>query len=294
MKIDASGLAFGAAGVLLLSCMDAVVKALGAELTTFQIVFARMFGAALWMAAWIAISRSDWPQRARLWQHVQRGAMLTVTACLFFYAATNLPLAVYAALAMTAPIYVTVLAAIIFKEAIPRSGIAALAVGTLGSVIIIFGGGAASFEGAADITGWVAAVLAPVAYALTMVLMKHHSSGEGSAAMALGQSLVVSALVLPFAISDIPVLTPTLSWQVPLVGLLGAVGFICFINGLRRLPISVFAVIDYSGLVWAGVLGFIFFSEVPGQQLWIGGTLIIAACIISTRAPAAKVATQAQ
>jgi S-adenosylmethionine uptake transporter len=293
MKVDASGLAFGAAGVLLLSCMDAVVKALGAELSTFQIVFVRMFGAALWMAVWIALTRGDWPRRARLWQHVQRGAMLTVTACLFFYAATSLPLAVYAALAMTAPIYVTVLAALIFKEAIPRSGIVALAIGTLGSIIIIFGGGAA-FEGTADITGWVAAVLAPVAYAFTMVLMKHHSSGEGAAAMALGQSLVVSALVLPFAISDIPVLTPTLSWQVPLVGFLGAVGFICFINGLRRLPISVFAVIDYSGLVWAGVLGLIFFAEVPGQQLWIGGSLIIAACVISTRAPAAKVATPAQ
>lgn len=293
MKVDASGLAFGAAGVLLLSCMDAVVKALGAELSTFQIVFVRMFGAALWMAVWIALTRGDWPQRARLWQHVQRGAMLTVTACLFFYAATSLPLAVYAALAMTAPIYVTVLAALIFKEAIPRSGIVALAIGTLGSIIIIFGGGAA-FEGTADITGWVAAVLAPVAYAFTMVLMKHHSGGEGAAAMALGQSLVVSALVLPFAIRDIPVLTPTLSWQVPLVGFLGAVGFICFINGLRRLPISVFAVIDYSGLVWAGVLGLIFFAEVPGQQLWIGGSLIIAACVISTRAPAAKVSTPAQ
>lgn len=294
MKVDATGLLFGAIGVLLLSCMDAVVKALGAELSTFQIVFARMFGAALWMAAWIAVSRGEWPQRARLWQHVQRGAMLAVTAYLFFYAATHLPLAVYAALAMTAPVYVALLAALIFKETLSRSGLLAFVVGTIGSVIIIFGGGMAGFEGSGDVSAWLAAVLAPVAYALTMVLMKHHSTGEGSAAMALGQSLVVSIIVLPFAIADIPALTPTLGWQLPLVGFLGAIGFIFFINGLRRLPISVFAVIDYSGLFWAGVLGFVFFAEVPGPQLWIGGALIIAACVLSTRAPATRAAPQPQ
>ncbi|MGV3490444.1 MAG: DMT family transporter [Devosia sp.] len=288
MKVDASGLMFGAIDVLLLSCMDAVVKALGAELSTFQIVFARMFGAAVWMAAWIAVSRGEWPQRARIWQHIQRGAMLAVTAYLFFYAATRLPLAVYAALAMTAPVYVALLAALIFKEKLSRSGMLAFVVGTIGSAVIIFGGGMSAFEGSADLSAWIAAVLAPIAYALTMVLMKHHSTGEGSAAMALGQSLVVSIIVLPFAIADIPALTPTLIWQVPLVGFLGAVGFLFFITGLRRLPISVFAVVDYSGLFWAGVLGFIFFAEVPGPQLWVGGVLIIAACVLSTRAPVEK------
>ncbi len=118
-----------------------------------------------------------------------------------------------------------------------------------------------------------------------MVVMKHHSRDETAAAMTMGQSLAAAAMVLPLALgSSIPALTPTLSWQIPLVGFLGAAGFLFFINGLQRLPVSVFAVLDYSALIWASLLGLIFYSEVPGPQLWIGGALVIAACILSARA----------
>lgn len=285
MKVEAKGLMLGATGVVLLSCMDAVVRALGAELTTFQIVFSRMFGAALWLSLWIAVTRSEWPRAARIPRHLARGAMLMVTATLFFYAASHLPLAVYTALAMTAPVYITVLAALIFKEKITLAGMAALGLGLAGSGVIIFGGRTLVLNGASDVLAWGAAILAPLAYAFTMVVMKHHSKDESAAAMTLGQSLAAAIIVLPFALGSLPVLTPTLSWQVPLVGFLGAAGFLFFVNGLQRLPVSVFAVLDYSALLWAGLLGYIFYGEVPGVQLWIGGALVIAACVLSARSP---------
>lgn len=284
MKVEGKGLAFGATGVVLLCCMDAVVRGLGAELTTFQIVFVRMFGAALWLSVWIAATRGEWPKAARIPRHLLRGAMLMVTATLFFYAASHLPLAVATALAMTAPVYVTVMAAILFREAISAMGIVALGVGLVGSAVIIFGGTTVVLNGSSDILAWGAAISAPLAYAFTMVVMKHHSKDETAAAMTLGQSLAAAAMVLPLALGSIPALTPTLTWQIPLVGFLGAAGFLFFINGLQRLPVSVFAVLDYTALIWASLLGFIFYSEVPGPQLWIGGALVILACVLSARA----------
>lgn len=284
MKVEAKGLAFGATGVVLLCGMDAVVRALGAELTTFQIVFVRMFGAALWLAGWIAATRGEWPKLVRLPRHLLRGVMLMVTASLFFFAASHLPLAVYTALAMTAPVYVTVLAAILFREPISMLGMGALGIGMLGSVVIIFGGATVVLNGANDVLAWGAAILAPLAYAFTMVVMKHHSKDESAAAMTLGQSMAAAAIVLPFALGGIPALTPSLSWQIPLVGFLGAAGFLFFINGLQRLPVSVFAVLDYTALIWASLLGFIFYGEVPGPQLWVGGGLVILACVLSARA----------
>jgi drug/metabolite transporter (DMT)-like permease len=209
---------------------------------------------------------------------------LMVTATLFFYAASHLPLAVATALAMTAPVYVTVMAAVLFREPISAIGIAALGVGLLGSGVIIFGGTTVVLNGASDVLAWGAAILAPLAYAFTMVVMKHHSKDETAAAMTLGQSLAAAAMVLPFALGGIPALTPTLSWQIPLVGFLGAAGFLFFINGLQRLPVSVFAVLDYTALIWASLLGFVFYGEVPGFQLWIGGALVILACVLSARA----------
>jgi S-adenosylmethionine uptake transporter len=243
-----------------------------------------MFGAALWLSVWIAATRGEWPKVARIPRHLLRGAMLMVTATLFFYAASHLPLAVATALAMTAPVYVTVMAAVLFREPISAIGIAALGVGLLGSGVIIFGGTTVVLNGASDVLAWGAAILAPLAYAFTMVVMKHHSKDETAAAMTLGQSLAAAAMVLPFALGGIPALTPTLSWQIPLVGFLGAAGFLFFINGLQRLPVSVFAVLDYTALIWASLLGFIFYGEVPGFQLWIGGALVILACVLSARA----------
>src|SRR5690606_13343174 len=122
-------------------------------------------------------------------------------------------------------------------------------------------------NGADDAMAWGAAILAPVAYAFSMVVMKHHSKDESAAAMTLGQSLAAAAIVLPLAIGSIPALTPTLSWQVPLVGFLGAAGFLFSINGLQRLPVSVFAVLDYTALICASLLGFVFYGDVPGPQL---------------------------
>ena len=113
-----SGMLFCASGIVLMCCMDAVAKALGADLTTFQVVFLRYLGAALWLILWIALTGASWPKREDLGRQAQRAALLVVTASLFFYAVTHLPLAVVAALGMTAPVYVTLLGAIFFHEKI--------------------------------------------------------------------------------------------------------------------------------------------------------------------------------
>ena len=101
--------------------------------------------------------------------------------------------------------------------------------------------------------------------------------------MTMGQSLIAAILSFPLALGAWPEITPKIAGLGTLIGLLGAVGFLLLINGLRRLPVSVFAVLDYTALIWAGLLGFFFFSEIPGPQLWIGGSLIITACILNSR-----------
>ena len=101
--------------------------------------------------------------------------------------------------------------------------------------------------------------------------------------MTLGQSVVAALFVLPLAVGNLPAITAPLAGLATLIGFLGAVGFLLLVNGLRRMPVSVFAVIDYTGLVWAGIFGFAFFGEIPGLPLWLGGALIIAACLITAR-----------
>lgn len=281
-----SGMLFCASGIVLMCCMDAVAKALGAHLSTFQVVFLRYLGAAIWLVFWIALTGASWPKRSDLGRQAQRAALLVITASLFFYAVTNLPLAVVAALGMTAPVYVTLLGAFFFHEKITTGAWLALGLGAAGSAVIIFMGNAHGLQGGSgSLLAWAAALLAPLTYAVIVAMLKHHSQHEDPAAMTMGQSLLAAILVSPLAFSGWPTITPQIAGLGTLIGFLGAVGFLLLINGLRRLPVSVFAVLDYTALIWAGLLGFIFFAEVPGPQLWIGGSLIITACILNSRRP---------
>lgn len=277
------GIGLGLAGIFLLCSMDAVVKALGAHLPTFQIVFLRYFGAALWLMLWIALSRGAWPQRRNLSRYLLRGALLGTTAFLFFYAVSHLPLAIAAALAMTAPVYMTGLGMLTLREPVRVHPILALLLGGAGSAIIVLGGSAAGQAGTVNVLAWGAAILAPVSYALTMVILKNHSSHEDAAAMTLAQSLAAAAFMLPLALKEFVIPRGAVTTQMVLVGLFGASGFLMLTSGLKRIPVSIFAALDYTALLWAALFGWLFFTEVPAPSFYAGAALIIAACLVSAR-----------
>jgi drug/metabolite transporter (DMT)-like permease len=287
-----TGLLLSAAGIALLCAMDAVAKSLGASLSTFQVVFVRYFGAAVWLALYLAISRNAWPQRENYGRHAMRGALMAMTACFFFYGVTHLPLAVAAALGMSAPIYVSLFGIVFLKEKLsPALGIA-IVLGIAGSLVIVFGGKPVPITGSSDWLAWGAAILAPISYAAAIVLLKHHSADESAAAMTLAQSAVAALIALPLAVPAFTAPAMSIWGQMALIGLLGALGFLLLISGLRRVPASVFAVVDYTGLLWAAAFGYLFFAETPEPRLWIGGGLIIAACALGFRVPR-KTATAA-
>jgi drug/metabolite transporter (DMT)-like permease len=277
-----AGMLFGLAGVGALCAMDATAKSLGASLTVFQIGFVRYLGAALWLVPFLALTRRPWPRPQNLRRHASRGALMALTACLFFYGITNLPLAVATALAMTAPLYVSLFGILMLKEKFTASLALALMLGVTGSLIIIFGE-PVEVGGSGDWTAWTAAMLAPISYAAAIVLLKHHSADEGAAAMTMAQSFIAAMIFLPLALPSFALPEAHLWAGIALIGFLGALGFMLIINGLRRLPASVFSVVDYTGILWAAALGLLFFGEHPRLPLWIGGGLIIAACAIGAR-----------
>jgi drug/metabolite transporter (DMT)-like permease len=277
------GLLLCFAGMAMLCGMDAVAKALGAHLSTFQIAFVRYGGAALWLALYIALTRTAWPLRRNLRRHVLRALLMVTTACLFFYGVTHLPLAIATALAMSAPIYVSLFGIVFFKERpSPMLGLAII-LGIAGSAIMVIGsdsGGAAT----GDVSGWIAGLLAPITYAAAIVLLKHHADDESAAALSLSTAVVATILLLPVAVPGLT-MPDAGTWPLmALIGLLGAAGFVLLTIGLRTTAASSFAVVDYMSLVWAALFGFVFFSEVPELRFWIGGALIVSACALGMRA----------
>jgi S-adenosylmethionine uptake transporter len=205
---------------------------------------------------------------------------------------TRLPLAVATALAMTAPVYVSILGIVFLKERpSPALGLA-IGLGIAGSAVVVFGGHLGG-PGSGDISGWIAGILAPLAYAATIVALKHHADDEGAPALTLSTSIVAALILLPLAVPGFAV-PPQSVWPLlPLAGLLGACGFILLTTGLRTTPASTYSIVDYASLLFAALFGFVFFAEVPELRFWIGGALIVAACVVALRATAQRAATPA-
>lgn len=272
-------------GIVTLCTMDVVVKGLGAAFPTAQVVMMRYASAALWLALFIPLAGKAWPQRRYLKRHAMRAALMCLTAFLFFYAITNLPLAIATALALSAPVYVAALGVVLLKEKLKPSVVLAVLLGLAGGAVIIMGGdGSPSATGEASALAWAAALFSPVTYALALVLLKSHSSDENAASMIFAQSVLAALIALPFAAPGI-VMPEGGQWlAIAVTGFLGALGFLLFVAALRFLPASIFALVDYTALLWAAGLGYLVFGEVPGLSLWIGGALIITACLIGMRA----------
>ena len=279
-----AGILLGAAGIALLSAMDATAKSLGAALSPFQIGCGRSGGAAWGLVPVMGLPRGAWPRRHTSGRPAARAALMALTAGLFFHAVVHLPLAIATALWMSAPVYVSLFGVVLLGERLTAGMGLAILLGMAGSLIIILGGAPSDTESSADVLAWAAAIFAPVSYASALVLLKNHAGDESAAAMTLAQSLIAAMLFLPLALPGFSVPSGWLWLQIALVGLLGALGLMLMIAGLRRMPASVFAVVDYTGLLWAAAFGALFFAEIPGALFWVGGGMIIAACAVSARA----------
>ncbi|GGA36619.1 DMT family transporter [Pelagibacterium lentulum] len=268
-------------GIAGLCLMDVLAKTLGANFPIAQVVFFRFAGAALWLALFIALTRRAWPQWRFLTRHGLRAVLGCLTAFLFFYAVTNLPLAIATALGMTAPVYMALLGVLWLKEPWSRSLLMAIGMGLAGSLVIIVGGeDAVSATGEATPLAWIAAVLAPFTYASALVLLKRHATDEGAVATTFAQAMLSGLIALPFALPVFVMPGPDDWFAFVGIGALGAICYILLLTALRMIPASLFSLVDYTGLLWAAFFGFVLFAEVPGASLWLGGGLVIAACAI--------------
>jgi drug/metabolite transporter (DMT)-like permease len=73
------------------------------------------------------------------------------------------------------------------------------------------------------------------------------------------------------------------------IGLLGTIGQIALGEAFRRADATVVLPFDFTKLIWAAVVGYVLFGEVPDVWTWAGGTVIFAATLfIATRERMAK------
>lgn len=273
-------LAVAALAVLMFTGMDAVVKAMPAHLSTLQIVALRFsFGI---VPATLMLWRAGARPTPSAWRaNGLRGVLVLLSTLLFFVALRRLAFAQTLALTFFAPLFMVLLAALMLGERLTLAMLGVIGIGLIGVAVILSGDLAAGT--AADLVGIGAALASAVTYAASMILLRRQAQRDRPEVIVLIQQIVPAALALPIALAGWTPFTPAL-WPVfALIGTVGVAGHFCLTWAYARAPAARLAVMEYTALPWAALIGFTVFAEVPTLATLAGGTLILAACVTVSR-----------
>lgn len=258
---------------VLFSTMHASIRQVSAAVHPFEIAFFRNLFGVLVVAPWLVPHLTATLRTARFPLHLARAATNTVAMLMFFTALTIAPLTDVTALAFTAPLFATVMAALFLHETVGIRRWAAILVGFVGAMVVLRPGFEAfSFGGALSL---VAAVIWGSALFMIRMLGRTESSVTTTAYMSL--------LMTPM--SFVPALFvwtwpgwPDLAWLLA-IGLLGNAAQLCMTQSLKEADTAIVMPFDFLKLIWVSILGYWWFAEVPSAFTWLGGAIISASAV---------------
>ena len=206
----------------------------------------------------------------RVGAHALRTAIGLTSMAFMFGTVMLLPLAESTTMQFTMPIFATILGALILKEPTGWHRWGAVIVGFVGVVIVAQPG-----SGHIPLLGAVTGLSAALMSASVSILLRR-----------IGQTELPTTTVFYFSLLSFPILAPlfllqmvphdALTWTLLiLIGLTGGVGQILMTRSLALAPVAVVLPMDYSGLLWATLYGFVLFGVLPTPMTWVGAPIII-------------------
>lgn len=258
--------------MFIFSLQDAVTKTLAVTYSVPQILWIRF---VFYIFFALAISARKKPLRNSLksevpWLQIFRSLLIVAEIGMFIVTIRYLSLAKMHALLATFPLMVTAIAAVFLKEPVGIRRWGAVFVGFLG-VLVILRLGLAAIQPAALLALVTALMFA--AYNVMTRLVSRYDDGETSTVYMAVVGLVVMTAIGPFYWE-----TPTLSdwgWLLAL-SILAAIGHLLLIKALEAAPASTLQPFNYTLLIFATIVGYIFFDSQPDFWTVIGAMIVVA------------------
>ena len=211
----------------------------------------------------------------RPFAHALRALLGLTAMALIFIAMTMLPMAEATTISFAAPIFATMLAALLLGEPTGKYRWGAVALGFIG-VLLAIRPGDASISG---IGPWVALAGALLNGCVT-IQVRRMSKSENAGAIVFWFSL---ASVVPLGIGMIFLAKShdVAGWSI-IAGLAmcGAVAQLLLTSAVRHASVAAITTMDYTGLIWSVLFGYFIFDSMPGPGTWLGAPIIIAAGLI--------------
>lgn len=276
------GISLKVLSALVFTMMSATLKTLTDRYPTGEVVFFRSAFAILPLLAWLAW-RGDLIGGLRTQNvlgHFKRGFLGTVSMALSFAALSYLPLHEAIAIGYASPLILVILAALLLKERVRAYRWTAVAVGFVGVMIMLspyltpqtFAGGMM----AGPALGAGCALVAAVLSAGAMIQVRRLTGTEKTGAIVFYFFLLAAGLSF---------CTIVLGWNMPdasdlgffiLAGILGGIGQILLTESYRYADASVIAPFEYTSMIWALLLGWFMFADLPTPTILVGASIVSA------------------
>jgi drug/metabolite transporter (DMT)-like permease len=251
---------------------DTITKAVSAEMNFGQVMLVRGLFAMALIAALAFHQRVMRPLRTILIRPVALRVIGEVGGAVSFLAAiTHLPLANTSAILQALPLLITLGAALAFREPVGWRRWLAIGAGFVG-VLIIVRPGAAGFN-QFSLLALTSVMFCAVRDLATKQIPTHIPS--------LFITLLTTVTVTT---AGAAILVPLGGWTPPsgralgllaLAAVLVLIGYQCIIMALRAGDISAVAPFRYSALLWAMLLGYLLFGDVPDGMMVTGASIIV-------------------
>ncbi|GAB4388881.1 DMT family transporter [Albidovulum sp.] len=260
--------------MLAFTANDACMKIVTRDLPLFEVVLARGVLTSLLL---LALARHLGGIRLRLPIRERRliglrtlGEVLaTVT---FLAALRQMPLANISAIMQILPLAVTLAAALILREPVGWRRMLAILAGFAGVMLIVRPGGA-------GFNGWsLVALLSVACVVLRDLSTRQLGAAVTSVTVALSAAVsvtVVAALAAPF--QGFAPIAPAQAGLIALAALLLVGGHLFIVMAMRVGEVALVAPFRYAALVFAILLGWLVFGDLPGALTLIGAAVVVGA-----------------
>lgn len=267
-----AGICYMLFGMLILTGMDVVVKVMvQADYHPIQVLFVRGW---IVLAIMFTVLPMNGGLRAlvpgRPVALVLRGIIGFLAPFSFFTALTTVPLADATVVFFAAPLLMTGLSPLVLKERVGPYRWAAVVVGFIGVVIAVN----PSTTGMNPMLFMV--FLALIAYTALALMGRWLGDTETTFRLVFYFNLgilVVSSVFVAFVWKPIPL--DAFGGMVA-ISVMALIGHVLLTRAFILAPLSIVSPFEYSALLWAAILGYLVFGDVPPSTVWIGGAIIAA------------------
>lgn len=274
---NARGALWMLASSITFTVMTMLIKFLGDDYpATLQTFYRQVFGVLVMVPIILRNPRRTF-HTTRVGILLFRSLAGTVAMILSFYAYQKMPLADANALSFTRTLWLVPLAAFVLKEPVGPRRIAATLVGFVGALLML----QPAAQGELGVPA-AAALASSLLFALTVTGMKVMTRDHTVT------TLMAWSAVLGFVIAIPPAL---FVWRWPTafdlallasMGILGTVTQACYIKGMTEGDAAAMAPVDYTRLVFAIILGYLWFADIPNALTMTGAGIVIASTLYIT------------